>query len=55
MGPRQAGMSMNIYAFVGTQVWNPMTGLNLSVTQPSVATTTTVTVQPSPRWVQPSR
>ncbi len=46
VGPRQAGMSMNIYAFVGTQVWNPMTGLNLSVTQPSVATTTTVTVQP---------
>ncbi|NKZ71331.1 hypothetical protein GTA09_16940 [Rhodococcus hoagii] len=38
VGPRQAGMSMNIYAFVGTQVWNPMTGLNLSVTQPSVAT-----------------
>ncbi|MBM4591076.1 hypothetical protein GS507_23255 [Rhodococcus hoagii] len=46
VGPRTAGMSMNVYAFIGTQVWNPMTGLNLSVTQPSVATTTTVTVQP---------
>ncbi len=46
IGPRTAGMSMNVYAFIGTQVWNPMTGLNLSVSQPAVATTTTVTVPP---------
>lgn len=45
-GPRQTGMSMNVYAFVGTQIWNPMTGLTLSVTQPTVATTTTVSLPP---------
>ncbi|CAM3139955.1 Ig-like domain-containing protein [Prescottella defluvii] len=46
VGPREAGMSMNVYAFSGTQIWNPMTGLGLSVSQPAVATTTTVTVTP---------
>ncbi|QCQ93176.1 Ig-like domain-containing protein [Rhodococcus sp. SGAir0479] len=46
-GPRQTGMSMNVYAFIGTQIWNPMTRLNLSVAQPTVATTTTVSVPPA--------
>lgn len=45
-GERTAGMSMNVYAFTGTQIWNPMAGLNLSVSQPPVSTTTYVSVPP---------
>ncbi|GAB2652274.1 Ig-like domain-containing protein [Prescottella soli] len=46
-GARTTGMEFDVYSFQTTQRWNPLDQLNLSVQQPSTATTTTVAVPPS--------